>query len=101
MKHLTLGEATWFLVILAAAVVGLTTYEVARGTPMAPAMFVPAGLMLAILAAWPFLNGWRPFTPAGAQLRSCNACGLEWRPNEEDGITQCPACAGHVLPESA
>lgn len=91
--HVTLGEATWFLVVLAATVVGLTVYEVARGTTMPPVMFLPAGLMLAILAGWPFLNGWRPFTPTSQELRDCAKCGVQWRPADEEGTMQCPACA--------
>ncbi|MES2154063.1 MAG: hypothetical protein V4510_02920 [bacterium] len=94
--HITLREATWFLVILAAAVVGLTAYEVASGAPMPLAMWVPAILMVCVLAAWPFLNGWRPLASPQQQLRDCPRCGAQWRPSDEEGATRCPACAEAV-----
>ncbi len=84
-------EATWFLILLAATVVGLTAFEAAQGgIPLG--MYAPAAVMLGLLAAWPFLNGWRPFTPAGQQLRDCSSCGVQWRPADEEGTMRCPAC---------
>lgn len=92
MRHVTLREATWFLVALAGTVVALTVHEVIRGGDVPLLMYLPAGLMLAMLAAWPFLNGWRPWTPTAQQLQDCARCGAQWRPADEDGMTQCPAC---------
>jgi hypothetical protein len=90
---MSLRDATLFLVLLAAAVVGLTVYEAAQGASMPPLMFLPAGLMLGVLAAWPFLNGWRPFAREAQLLQDCPQCGVQWRPADEEGTMRCPACA--------
>jgi hypothetical protein len=91
--NITLRQATAFLLVLAAVVVGVTTWELLRHGPLDAVMFLPAGLMLAILAAWPFLNGWKPWVGSMQQLQDCSRCGTQWRPADEEGATRCPACA--------
>jgi hypothetical protein len=88
---LSTREVSWFLVLATVAVLGVTAWEVARG-PAGGVVYAPAAAMLAILAAWPFLVGWRPLTPEQKRLRSCNSCGTEWRPADEGGLFRCPAC---------
>jgi hypothetical protein len=73
--------------------VGLTAYmALTAHHPMAPIDYAPAAALVAVMVAWPFANGWRPFTPASRRLHSCPACGTEWLPSEAGGTHACPAC---------
>jgi hypothetical protein len=87
----TSGTVTGTLLALTLATVGLTAWEAAEHG-MTPLAFVPAGLLVAILLAWPFLNGWRPWTAPGRRWLSCGGCGTQWRPADEGGLTRCPVC---------
>lgn len=86
------GTVTLTLVALTVVTVALTAWEyLERGiTPLA---FLPAGLLVAVLLAWPFLNGWRPWTAPRRRWHSCGGCGTEWRPVDEGGLTSCPVCS--------
>jgi hypothetical protein len=74
---------------LTLATVGLTIYMAATAHhQMAVVHYAPAAALVAMMVAWPFANGWRPWgRPAD---RSCASCGTQWLPGE--GATHCPAC---------
>lgn len=90
MRRLTNRQITLFLA--AFALVALTALVVdAWAMGEVQLVFVgPAISAVAMLVAWPFVLGWRPF---GEALRSCTVCGTQWSPRRE-GVGFCPACGG-------
>ncbi|HUR61337.1 MAG TPA: hypothetical protein VM286_03105 [Candidatus Thermoplasmatota archaeon] len=86
---LTTRQVGYGLLGLTALTVALTAYMVATADhAMAPIHYAPAAALVAMMAVWPFANGWRPWTSSLPQ--SCRACGTQWLPGEAQG--QCPAC---------
>ena len=82
-------QVGYCLLGLTAATVGLTTYMAATSHhQMELVHYAPAAALVAMMVAWPFANGWRPWKPAAE--RDCAACGTHWLPGE--GATACPAC---------
>jgi hypothetical protein len=74
---------------LTAVTVALTAYMAATAHHRMEAVhFAPALALVAMMVAWPFANGWRPWKAAPDQ--SCTACGTQWLPGEAAG--SCPAC---------
>ena len=90
--RLSTTQVTWVLVGLWLAAVATTVAMVTTSQhPMEATHYAPAVILTVVLVAWPFALGWRPFTPAAQRLRTCHACGTEWRPADE-GTNRCPAC---------
>lgn len=85
-------QVGYALLGLTAATVGLTAYMAATAHhAMAPVHYAPAAALVAMMAAWPFANGWRPWRRVAE--RNCAECGTEWLPGE--AAASCPAC-GHA-----
>ncbi len=90
---LSTRQVGWALLGLMLAAVGLTAYMVATaGHTMDPMHYAPAAILVLVTAAWPFVNGWRPFATPATRLHSCGSCGTQWRPAQENGTRFCPAC---------
>lgn len=87
----TTRTVTWTLAAITAATVALTLWQDTRH-PIGAWAWLPATVLVATLAAWPFLNGWRPLRLPARELRSCGGCGAQWRPADEGGRTTCPVC---------
>lgn len=86
---LSTRQVGYALLALTAATVGLTAYMAASARhQMQPIHYAPAAALVAMMVAWPFANGWRPWRAAAAH--SCPACGVQWLPGE--GAGACPAC---------
>jgi hypothetical protein len=86
---LSTRQVGYALLALTVATVGLTLYMAAGAHhAMAPVHYAPAVALVAMMAAWPFANGWRPGRRAAE--RDCAACGTHWLPGE--GTAKCPAC---------
>lgn len=90
--RLSARHVTVALVLLWLLALGATLLMLQDGHRMDPVHWAPAFLLSALLAAWPFALGWRPFTPVQKRLRTCDACGTQWRPADEGGALRCPAC---------
>jgi len=91
--RLSTSHVTVALVALWLVAAFVTLPMATAGGAMDPTHWVPLTALTAILAAWPFLLGWRPFTRSGHRLRTCSDCGTVWRPADEGGAGNCPACA--------
>ncbi|MEK6986042.1 MAG: hypothetical protein AABX89_06645 [Candidatus Thermoplasmatota archaeon] len=90
---LTPRQVLFSLLGLTVLAVGLTIYMVATAThAMEPMHYAPAAILVLVTIAWPFANGWRPFTKPENQLRACGSCGTQWRPSQEGGTRFCPVC---------
>jgi hypothetical protein len=86
-RHVT-GALVVLWLVAAIATAALLTQP---GHAMQPSHWAPVAILTAVLAAWPFALGWRPWTPRARRLRTCGACGTQWRPSDE-GTARCPAC---------
>jgi hypothetical protein len=87
---LTTRQIGYALLGLTVATVGLTAYMAATAHhAMQPVHYAPAAALLAMMVAWPFANGWRPWRQMTTE-RDCAACGAHWLPTE--GANACPAC---------
>ena len=89
--RLSSRQVTWTLVALWAVAAVVTGAMVVQDHAMDPTHWAPLAVLTVILVAWPFMLGWRPFTPAHKRLRLCPRCGTQWRPSDE-GTARCPAC---------
>jgi hypothetical protein len=88
-------QVGYSLLALTAATVGLTVYMAATADHrMDLVHYAPAVALVAMMVAWPFANGWRPWQRSDGH--SCAACGAQWLPGE--GAGACPAC-GHASAE--
>jgi hypothetical protein len=86
-------QVGWTLLGLTAIAVALTAYMVATaGHTMDPEHYAPAAILVLVTAAWPFVNGWRPFATTAARIKTCGECGAQWKPATEGGVRFCPAC---------
>ena len=90
MRRLTNPQIGLFLALFGALALGLNGYNYWRTGELDRMMLIPTVGLLAMLAAMPFLAGWRGERPVPGH-QSCASCHTLWSP-QDDGTAFCPGC---------
>lgn len=90
MRRLSNPQIGLLLSLLAALALGLNGYRYWVTGQLDAVMLVPTLGLVAMLAAMPFLAGWRPNTPPAGHV-ACASCHTLWSPSDE-GTAFCPGC---------
>jgi hypothetical protein len=91
VRRLTNPQIGLFLALFGALALGLNGYNYWRTGALDSMMLIPTVGLLAMLAAMPFLAGWRTSEKAPGGFVACASCATLWSPRD-DRTAFCPGC---------